>query len=93
MSRINDSRRKSLSNSMYENFLKDRGVSEISYIPFTNFKKLSEDQKRQLTKVNHTWKSGDRYYKLSSLHFVISTTLICVVGTVSWIITSNKSMY
>ncbi len=69
MSRINDSRRKSLSNSMYENFLKDRGVSEISYIPFTNFKKLSEDQKRQLTKVNHTWKSGDRYYKLSSLHY------------------------
>lgn len=69
MSRINNNRRKSLTNELYSNYLEERGLTEITYIPFTNFKKLTDLQKRQLTKINHTWKSGDRYYKLSAMHY------------------------
>jgi len=69
VSRINNNRRKSLSNEMYGNYLEERGLTEITYIPFSSFKKLTDTQKRQLSKVNHTWKSGDRYYKLASMHY------------------------
>lgn len=69
MSRTNSNVRKSLSNDMYKNYLEERGLTEITYIPFSSFKKLSDSQKRQLTKVNHTWKSGDRYYKLAATHY------------------------
>lgn len=61
--------KKSLSNEMYSNYLEERGVREITFIPFTKFKQLSASEKRQILEVSHIWKSGDRYYKLSVEHY------------------------
>ncbi|MFM1840966.1 MAG: hypothetical protein RIR47_1015 [Bacteroidota bacterium] len=68
MSRLN-SRKKSLTNNFYTEYLRERGLSEVMHIPFTRLKKLSDNEKRLITQVSHTWKSGDRYYKLAFHHY------------------------
>lgn len=68
MSRLNN-RNKSLSNQMYTEYLKERGLNEITFVSFNKLKKLSDSEKRMITQIPHIWKSGDRYYKLAYYHY------------------------
>lgn len=68
MSRLN-TRKKSLNNEMYSEYLRERGLSEITHLSFNRLKKLSDAEKRQITQIPHIWKSGDRYYKLAFQHY------------------------
>ncbi len=58
-----------LSHEDYENFLLNRGVNKIEFNKFIPLLKLTPQQRREIIEIKHIWKSGDRFYKLASVHY------------------------
>lgn len=58
-----------LSHEDYESYLLNRGVSKIEFQKFIPLLKLTQQQKRDIIELKYIWKLGDRYSKLSSIHY------------------------
>lgn len=52
-------------NELYEKTLEDRNVNSIRYYSTPQMSYPSVEEIRNLTKVRHIWKTGDRYFKLA----------------------------
>ena len=50
----------------YENIFEDRGVNYIVQYDTKNLKYPTPGQIKNLTRVQHVWTVGDRYYKLAA---------------------------
>ena len=50
----------------YEAFFEERGINYIVQYNPRSLKYPTVDQIKNLTRVQHVWKVGDRYYKLAS---------------------------
>ena len=50
----------------YENFFEERDINYIVQYNTRSLRYPTVDQIRNLTRVQHVWKVGDRYYKLAS---------------------------
>tara|TARA_Y100000310_G_C20368182_1_gene662232 strand:+ start:145 stop:477 length:333 start_codon:yes stop_codon:yes gene_type:complete len=53
----------------YEEVLKERGVPRIRQFATPKLRHLNPKQVRQLNRVTHMWRVGDRYYKLAYKHY------------------------
>lgn len=61
-----DNKEKSLNTSdKYKEVFEDRGVKSITQFKTPNLSHATAEQIRTLDKKYHTWKLGDRFYKLS----------------------------
>jgi len=56
-------------NELYESFFRERNVKFINHFETTNFTFPTNQQLLTIPYVEHTWKYGDRYYKLSSKYY------------------------
>ena len=57
------------SEDTYEDVFENRGVSHIRQYGSPNMTHLTVDQIRELDRVGHVWKVGDRFYKLSHKYY------------------------
>ena len=60
---------KTLSNEFYTKYLSDRGVPKIDFLSTTKLKNLPPEEKRLLSESEHIWKTGDSFYKLSTIYY------------------------
>jgi nucleoid-associated protein YgaU len=56
-------------NQIYKTILKDRGVKQIVQYGTRNLKFPTGEQITELNILSHTWKYGDRYYRLAHEHY------------------------
>ena len=56
-------------NQIYKTFLKDRGVKQVVQYGTRNLKFPTGEQITELNILSHTWKYGDRYYRLAHEHY------------------------
>ena len=57
-------------NPLYQKYLKDsRGLPQIQQYSTPQFNHPSVAQIRGMRVISHTWKLGDRYYKLAHEHY------------------------
>ena len=56
-------------NQLYENMLEDRNVNSIRYYATPQIDYPSVDEIKDLTRVRHIWKTGDRFFKLSIQYY------------------------
>jgi len=54
---------------VYEELRDKRGVGKITHYASPQFRRLTPEENSQLTYITHTWKVGDRFYKLSHKHY------------------------
>lgn len=66
MSRYNGRTKGVNTNEMYEEILDDRGVKQIVQYSTPKFKNPSEQDLNRVRSINHTWKSGDKFWRLAS---------------------------
>ena len=53
----------------YSDILQQRDLSSISHYSFRKFKTIKVKDLSQVTVLNHTWESQDRYFKLSNQYY------------------------
>ena len=53
----------------YEELASDRELSFINHYKTPRLRHPSTIQRASLTRIRHTWKLGDRYWKLASEHY------------------------
>ena len=65
------SSRKTFKNSSerYEKVAEERGIRQVVQYNTPRLKHLNQDAIRRLQRVTHTWRLGDRYYKLAYKHY------------------------
>ena len=55
--------------AIYKNYLKQRNVKSIKQYATPYFVAPTDEELEKLNIINHIWKLGDRYYKLSYEHY------------------------
>ena len=53
----------------YEGILEERGVKHVDQFLTPTLRHPTQENINDLTRVGHTWKVGDRYYKLAHEHY------------------------
>lgn len=53
----------------HNDLLNPRGISSIKHYGTAEFQTPTKDTYRSLQSVNHIWKTGDRFYKLSHKYY------------------------
>jgi len=56
-------------NEMYASELKKKGLKHILQYKTLQLKYPTKEQIKELDVVNHTWRAGDKYYKLAYKHY------------------------
>jgi len=69
MSRYDGKRHLENKEDQYEELLEERGVPFIRQYGSANMTHPTAEQRRQLTRIGHVWKVGDRFYKLAHKHY------------------------
>jgi nucleoid-associated protein YgaU len=54
---------------VHEKLLEDRGIDRIRFYPAQTMRAIRGQKFRNLKTVSHTWKLGDRYWKLAAEHY------------------------
>jgi len=54
---------------VHEKLLEDRGINEIRFYPAQTMPSVKGVRFRNLKTISHTWKLGDRYWKLADQHY------------------------
>lgn len=54
---------------MYENIAKERNLKFINQYGTPSFSSITNEQRKNLTIVEHVWAVGDKYYKLADTHY------------------------
>ena len=55
---------------IYKRAFEERGHKHgINHFATPRLRHITPSQRRRLTRVKHTWKTGDRYYKLAHAHY------------------------
>tara|TARA_Y100000114_G_scaffold155686_1_gene180496 strand:+ start:40 stop:378 length:339 start_codon:yes stop_codon:yes gene_type:complete len=57
------------SDKIYKNIFKDRGIKQVVQYGTRSLKYPTTDQITELNILSHTWKYGDRYYRLAHEHY------------------------
>jgi nucleoid-associated protein YgaU len=57
------------SKELYEEFFERRGVPKITHYRSPRWPPLTAKIRRKFTTRRHTWKMGDRYYKLANQYY------------------------
>tara|TARA_S200002703_G_scaffold160012_1_gene176045 strand:- start:630 stop:974 length:345 start_codon:yes stop_codon:yes gene_type:complete len=52
-------------NELYEEFIEDRGLTSIRQYRTPRYPVLTPQFRRQTLTIEHTWKQGDKFYKLA----------------------------
>jgi nucleoid-associated protein YgaU len=68
-SRYDSKRPKVNTTDVYEELREERGVSKITHYQTANLTHPTVEQRRQLERIGHIWKVGDRFYKLAHAHY------------------------
>lgn len=50
---------------MYKNLFKNRGVKQIRHYIMDPAVQLTQEQRSQITAIDHVWRRGDHFYKLA----------------------------
>jgi len=58
-----------ISNGLYDEDLKKRGLKAFRYYKTPRLKKPSNFELSEIDEIGHTWSLGDRYYKLAYKHY------------------------
>jgi nucleoid-associated protein YgaU len=69
MSRYNKRVKATNKNELYDNTFEKRGVNEVVQYSTPILTDMSEDDKLRVAYIEHTWRSGDRYWNLSSKYY------------------------
>ena len=57
------------SKELYEEFFERRGVPKITHYRSPRWPPLTAAVRGKFTRLRHTWKMGDRYYKLANQYY------------------------
>ena len=69
MSRYNTRQIERNTSEFYENYLKERGLTQVNQYTTPEFKYPTESQDNQISTIKHTWTYGDRFFKLSYKYY------------------------
>ena len=56
-------------NKLYDNVFEERNINSIRHYASADFEYPSVQEMKDLTRIRHVWKVGDRYYKLASQYY------------------------
>jgi len=56
-------------NELYDNVFEERNINSIRHYASADFEYPSVQEMKDLTRIRHVWKVGDRYYKLASQYY------------------------
>ena len=54
---------------LYEEFIEKRGVSKITHYRTPQWPRLTARVRKQFTRQKHTWKAGDKFWKLAAEYY------------------------
>jgi hypothetical protein len=54
---------------LYEELVESRGIPKIKHYLTPRWPKLTASVRRKFVRLQHTWKLGDRYYKLANTYY------------------------
>jgi nucleoid-associated protein YgaU len=54
---------------LYEEFFEERGLTRITHYRTPKWPPLTAKIRSQFVRIRHSWKLGDRYWKLASKHY------------------------
>ena len=57
------------SSKIYSNVFKDRGVKQIRQFGTKSLNFPTQEQLQELDVVGHTWRYGDRFFRLAHVHY------------------------
>lgn len=69
MSRFNNRRKAINRDESYDELFDDRGVKEIQQYSTPILKFPSDEKIQKIRFLNHTWKQGDKFWKIASLQY------------------------
>ena len=53
----------------HEELFESRGIRKVFQYDTPVFTKITPKQRASLTRIQHIWKTGDRFYKLAAVHY------------------------